>query len=229
MATVLETVTKQSALETTRPEPECPSERETYQFTAEQALKMAEAGVFEGQGRVELWDGGVLQDDQGRITQYHRHRSRRCASRPDPQGLSNSRGKVVLSRSGLAPRAGRRCLQGGTVGLMWTKTPPPLSGMLLVVEVNCSTPEDYRERLAKYAQAGLPTYWVVDGGSRSVSVFTKPRLDGAARYGESKTFNRGEEIEVILGAETFGTVRVSDFFMPEAAEVRARPRGRGRA
>ena len=96
-----------------------------------------------------------------------------------------------------------------------TKTPPPLSGMLLVVEVNCSTPEDYRERLAKYAQAGVPTYWVVDGGSRNVVVFTKPGLGDVDRYGESKTFGRGEEIAVVLGGEARGNVRVSDFFPPE--------------
>jgi Uma2 family endonuclease len=95
------------------------------------------------------------------------------------------------------------------------KTHPPLSGMLLLVEVNCSTPEDYTERLAKYAQASVPTYWVVDGNVETVVVFTKPGLGGAPRYGESKTFGRGEEIEVILGTQAFGTVRVSDFFMPE--------------
>jgi Uma2 family endonuclease len=217
MATVLEPRTKQSALETTTPDPECPSERGTYRLTAAQALKVAEAGVFEGQGRVELWDGVFYTTTKGELHNTIVTEVAEALRALIPKDYRIREEKSCSADPASLPEPDVVVYKAGKWDYVRAKTPPPLSGMLLVVEVNCSTPEDYTERLAKYAQAGVPTYWVVDGGSRSVSVFTKPRLDGAARYGESKTFNRGEEIEVILGAETFGKVRVSDFFMPEAA------------
>jgi Uma2 family endonuclease len=189
-------------------------ERSRYLFTAEQALKMAEAGMFQGAGHVELWDGVFYK-----MTKYELHNAilnqvfialralvskdyqvrQESSSSADPHSLPEP--DVMIFRGGPWDHVGG--------------PPPPLAKMELLVEVNYTSPEDYTIKQGKYAQAGVPTYWVVDVDARNVMVFTKPPAQGGSRYAESKTFSRGEEIEVVLGGQAVGTVKVSDFFPPE--------------
>jgi Uma2 family endonuclease len=189
--------------------------RVPYLFTAKQALKMAEAGIFDGAGKVELWDGVFYK-----MTKYEPHNAVITqviiALRAVVPNDYQARQEASCSADPLSlPEPDVMVYRGGP----WDHfdgPPPPLSGMDLLVEVNVSTPEDYSRRLSKYAQAGVPTYWVVDVNARNVAVFTKPQVGSApARYSESKTFIRGEEIAVVLGGQSCGTVRVSDFFPPE--------------
>jgi Uma2 family endonuclease len=176
---------------------------------------MAEVGVFDGAGHVELWDGVFYK-----MTKYEPHNAiitqLIIALRAVVLKCYQVRQEASCSADPLSlPGPDVTVYRGGP----WDHfdgPPPPLAGMELLAEVNYSTPEDYSRRLSKYAQAGVPTYWVVDVDARNVAVFTKPQANIApARYSESKTFARGEEIEVVLGGQPCGTVRVSDFFPPE--------------
>ncbi len=219
MATVLEPETKQAAVEVIESRLECPSERAPYLFTAEQALKMAEAGIFKGSANVELWDGVFYKR-----TKYEKHNATVTALFLSTRALIPKDYQVRQESSCSAdpfsvPEPDLMVYRGGPWD-HFNGPPPPLAKMELLVEVNHTTPEDYTVKQAKYAQAGVPTYWVVDVDARNVVVFTKPPAEGGSRYAESKTYSRGEEIEVVVN-EAGRRNRPRERFLPARA-VRSR-------
>lgn len=60
---------------------------------------------------------------------------------------------------------------------------------LLVIEVAVSSQlVDRNVKAMRYAQAGIPTYWLVDVRTRAVEVRTRPGDDG---YGDCETYREG--------------------------------------
>jgi Uma2 family endonuclease len=73
--------------------------------------------------------------------------------------------------------------------------PPPgqhLRKALLAIEVAVSSQRTDRGRkVALYAQAGIPTYWLVDVPGRAVEVRTHPNSDG---YAHCETYSEGSVV-----------------------------------
>src|SRR5262249_29907020 len=71
---------------------------------------------------------------------------------------------------------------------------------LLIIEVADTTLQKDRGKIAVYASAGIPEYWIVNLGARTVEVYTAP--DGE-RYGEVRTLRAGDVLRptAISGVE----------------------------
>lgn len=133
-------------------------------------------------------------------------------SKPDP-----------LARTKLAPfrvRVGERLYREPDVCFMlgqnagrrndafWT-------GADLVVEVisDSNRDHDVTTKRSEYAAAGIPEYWIIDPGSRSISIFTL----AAGQYVLHGEFRRGQVAASVL--LTGFTVDVSDLFASAEAQA----------
>ncbi|MCA9081504.1 MAG: Uma2 family endonuclease, partial [Planctomycetaceae bacterium] len=92
----------------------------------------------------------------------------------------------------------------------------PTTGEIgLVVEVADTSLSRDRLKESIYAQADLPTYWIVDLKRRQVEVHTSPDVAGR-RYQEVRVVREDEKIPVILDGQSIGEIAVADFLPPVA-------------
>jgi Uma2 family endonuclease len=82
----------------------------------------------------------------------------------------------------------------------------------LIVEVaDRSYAKDRREKLPRYAAAGIPYYWIVRLRRRSVEVFWQPEHQGqSAAYLESTVFGEDQKVPVVLDGTKVGVISVSE-------------------
>ena len=89
---------------------------------------------------------------------------------------------------------------------------PTASQMVLVVEVSDSSLRiDLGVKLALYAAAKIPEYWVVDLAARRLHVHTLPRGGKQPGYRRTMVLEADAEVPLTLRGEAFGTIRVQEF------------------
>ncbi len=92
---------------------------------------------------------------------------------------------------------------------------PTAAQTALVVEVSDSTLRlDLGVKLALYAAALIPEYWVADVANDKLHVHTLPRGGRRPGYDSVSILGRGDEVSLTLGGEAFGAIRVGDFLPP---------------
>jgi Uma2 family endonuclease len=98
--------------------------------------------------------------------------------------------------------------------LEYDATRDPLAAeCCLVVEVADSSLEyDRTKKLALYAAAGIPVYWIVNLIDRVVEVYSTP-VGGA--YAAPTVLGEGELVEVEVAGQVLGTIAVADL-LPRA-------------
>ena len=85
---------------------------------------------------------------------------------------------------------------------------PRPDDVLLVVDVSeSSLAYDRGEKLALYAEAGVPEYWVVGVGAEAVHVYREPRSSGLRR---EQRVDRSAEVALVSHPDAI--VRVADLF-----------------
>nr|WP_294507334.1 Uma2 family endonuclease [uncultured Rhodopila sp.] len=147
-------------------------------FTVMEFYRMAEAGVFRPDERVELVDGVIYQmapinprhaeaveelADALRVALVGRARVRaqnpvRLDDRNDP--LPDV--AVVLPR------------QGG----YWDRHPVPPDIRLIAEVADSTLRDDKRRKIPRYARAGIPEVWLIDLEQLLVTVYREPSPDG---------------------------------------------------
>jgi Uma2 family endonuclease len=93
---------------------------------------------------------------------------------------------------------------------------PTATHAALVIEVANSTlakDRGFKSRL--YAQAGIPTYWIVDTNNRTIEVRTHPASGEQPGYLRSRVYMSNEEIEFSLG-DAFRALIVIKNVMPSS-------------
>jgi Uma2 family endonuclease len=86
-----------------------------------------------------------------------------------------------------------------------------------VVEVSDATLDTDRGRkLAGYATAGVPIYWIVNLIDRQVEVYTKP-IPGLGQYAAQTNYQVGQRVPIVIqNRRRIGTIEV-DLIMPPVA------------
>lgn len=184
--------------------------RAVYRLTGAQVFRMIEAGIIPDGVDVELWNGVLY-----RMTKYEPHNfvvgQTGDLLRPLlPPGYylreekSSRYGEYHLPEPDLAVARGRRGDDLSNV--------PPLSRMALLVEA-CVTTEhaDRVVKLRKYAEAGVPVYWIMDVARNRVEVHETPEGAGSrARYASTAIYARGEDFPVVVDGRGVGRLAVAD-------------------
>lgn len=157
-------------------------QRAIRRITADELLRMVDAGVFADPRPIELLDGVLLEVSEGeahqRVTMLllqwlaHGLAERRYLVRIDaPLRISDP---LSLPQPDVA-----------VVDTTWASRPAHPDASLLVIEVSVSSLQvDLRVKAPKYAQADVPEYWVLDVVDRRLHIFSEPTPRGYARHEE---------------------------------------------
>jgi Uma2 family endonuclease len=169
-----------------------------HPISAEEYLRMGEAGVFAPEARLELIEGEIIEmvpihpPHAGCVKTLNQLFARRAGDRAllavqDPliiSGLSVPQPDVALLR----PRADN-----------YRSSHPKVSDVFLVVEVSDTTLAfDLKVKVPLYARCGITEAWVVDVNERVVHVF---RDAAAAGYGTTLTVGPGQRVACLAVPE----------------------------
>ena len=157
---------------------ESPTAPETRRFTADEVWRMVDAGIIHEDEPVELIDGQLLI--------------------VSPQGWSHEKSighftriltltygehytlRVQMSLGGLYDHIPEPDVSVGLTDGPWDaeRRHPRGDELLVVVEVAVTNHWLARRKIALYAEAGAPVYWLVDVPRRQVTVYEGARPDG---------------------------------------------------
>jgi Uma2 family endonuclease len=151
-----------------------------HPISAEEYLRMGEAGVFAAEARLELIEGEIIEmapikpPHAGRVAQLTELFIQRAAGRATVW----VQGPLVISGTSI-PQPDLALLGRRTD--FYTGTLPAVEDVLLVVEVSdTSLAFDVKTKVPLYARSGVPEVWVVDISERAIRVF-RDRAEGGYR------------------------------------------------
>lgn len=187
------------------------SRAKLYRLTARQAQAMAAAGIFRGASHIELLGGVLIQ----KMTKY------------PPHNFTVGEVSTLLSTL-LTPRWVVRNEQSIELARRWQPEPDvvvlvgpsrryeaayatPADVALLVEVADSSYARDRGIKWRKYAQARIPTYWIINLAQRQVEVYRDPAGAGRdAAYGSAEVYGEGAAVPVVVGGAEVGRVAVAD-------------------
>ena len=166
-----------------------------HRFTVDEYHRMAEAGVFHEDDRLELIDGLVVE--MSPIGPRHSacvdRLTRRLSQQVGDRAIVRVQSPIVLGPDA-APQPDLALLRPPIE--RYAHAHPQGPDILVVIEVaDTSALYDRSVRLPLYARAGIPEAWLVDLAGNAVSVC---RRAGSNGYGETVTVTRGETLRPLL-------------------------------
>lgn len=180
-----------------------------YLFSNDEFLEMVEADVFPEGVRVYLWDGRVLQKMAKKMaTDVAGLMFNKVLSRIVPDGWLVGAENMVVAGIGRIPLPDFTILRGNPQDYMAHR--PSAADVGLVVEISyTSFKHDSGPKMAGYARAGFPTYWIANliGGTL---IEHRDPLPDEERYASVRTYARGESLSLILDNTTLGPIAVND-------------------
>jgi len=173
-----------------------------HRITVEEYHRMAEAGVFGPEPRLELLEGVLIDKMRknpphvlatnllGDLFHHLRPRgSGYCISMGNPVTIEDRDGEpepdAMILRGNLRDYTGRR------------RTPADVA---LVIEVaSTSYAFDRSSKWVTYAGARVPIYWIVDLGRRRLEIHSEPAGQGeTAYYGLTQILGQDDEVALVL-------------------------------
>lgn len=176
-------------------------EVQPMRLTRSEYLRWAELGVFADK-KVELLDGVVVANSpQGykhafAVSKINEWLVRQLSDHAD-----------ILPQVPFAP-PGENLPEPDLAVVEKTFAPgePPHQAFLVVEIAESSLRYDRSTKLALYASADVPEYWVVDLVHQVVEVYREPLED---RYGALQTYRRGEQITLLAFPDSVFAVDVA--------------------
>jgi len=176
-------------------------------FTADEALRMADAGIIGEDEHVELVDGVLVEMSPQGLA--HSATVRRLAKRL--RGAFGDRAEIFEEKT-LA--ASPHDLPQPDVAVVrpraddYTTSHPTGRDVILLVEVAWSSQAEDRRKALLYAAAGVETYWILDLVARKLEVRT------AAQGAAYRTLRILAEDDEVFLPETDERLSVRDLLLP---------------
>ncbi len=174
-------------------------------ISAEEFGRMQEAGLFEGR-HVQLLDGELFE-----VTKNPPHNAAVTILAELLRDLLPRGDYFVREEKSIEPWEDwwpepDIVVVRGRPGDYFSRHPGPVD-VALLVEVCDTSEQDRTKKLAGYAQAGFPEYWILDLNARQLEVHTDPAPGG---YRASRVFTEADEPEVILDGRVAGRIAVAE-------------------
>ena len=180
-----------------------------HPISAEEYLRMGEAGVFAPEARLELIEGEILEmapigpPHAGLVARLHRLFVQRAGALAVVWGQSPV---VISDRSG--PQPDLAVLKARKDDYMGSH--PRASDVLLAVEVSDTTLRfDLKTMAPLYARCGIAELWIVDVNEQALHVFREP-----SKGGYRTTFSAKAGEGVTCGALPQVVIEVAELFRP---------------
>jgi Uma2 family endonuclease len=184
-------------------------------FSVEEFARMQDAGLFEGR-HVELLDGELFE-----VTKNPPHNAAVAA-------LADAL-RAILPRGQFSVREEKSiepwpdwwpepdiAVVRGIAADYFDRHPGP-ADVVLLVEVCDTSEEDRTKKLAGYAAAGFPVYWILDLGLRQLEVYRDPGPSGRAAgtvWAEEVIAEEGL-VSLLIAGQVIGTIAVAEL-LPRA-------------
>jgi Uma2 family endonuclease len=169
-----------------------------HPISAEEYLRMGEAGIFAPEARLELIEGEIVEmapihpPHAGLVNKLNRLLVHRAAERAV---VAVQNPMIISDRS--VPRPDLALLRPRADD--YSRSHPRVSDVFLVIEVADTTLGfDLRTKVPLYARCGIAEAWVVDVNERVIHVFRDP---GASGYGTSLIARPGERVACVAVPE----------------------------
>lgn len=169
-----------------------------HPISAEEYLRMGEAGVFAPEARLELIEGEIVEmapiepPHAGRVNRLNRLFGQRAG---DKAIVSVQNPVIISDRS--VPQPDLALLKPRAD--YYADSHPKASDVYLVVEVADTTLRfDFGTKVPLYARCGITEVWIVDVNERVIHVFREP---SAAGYGASLTVKPGQSVACVAVPE----------------------------
>ena len=156
--------------------------------TADEFMRMVEAGVFANGEQVELLDGEmvVMSPEGGDHADVVGHLTTMLVLAYAPSGYTVRPGTTTRAGSLSVPQPDFAVVPQTARGIL------EVARALLLVEISVSSlRKDLGKKRSLYARAGAPAYWVVDVRAREVRVFEHPQGDD---YTKTRVARRGDRL-----------------------------------
>jgi Uma2 family endonuclease len=165
-----------------------------HRFTIEEYHRMGEAGIFDGDNRVELIEGDIVRmppigpvhaSEVDRLTAMFtaRLRDRAIVRVQNPLVLPAQTSEPLPDVILLRPRP----------DFYRSGHPEPGDALLVVEVMDSSARYDRRVKLPLYARAGVLEVWLVDLSAAKLEVY---RDLSAREYSERRVLSRGESLAI---------------------------------
>ena len=174
------------------PDPWYPSR---FRFSVEEYMKMAEAGIFTENERVELLDGEIIEKTPaGNPHEANTSGSLRFLAPLFVEGRAVLRVQShVLLDDNSRPEPDLALLKWRE-DLYRHRSPAPQDVLLLIEVSDSSLPYDRGTKLSRYAEAGIPEVWIENIPARSIEVYSNP-VNG--NYTTTRVYRPGDTIRPI--------------------------------
>ncbi|MEW4568245.1 Uma2 family endonuclease [Tautonia sp. JC769] len=184
-----------------------------YRLSVEQYQAFGRSGILTPDDRVELIEGLVVE----KMTRYERHigttkRLARFIERALPAGWHvGKEDPIVLARS--EPEPDISVLRGDIDS--YDQQKPQAADVNLVVEVADSSYAFDRRKMAIYAEAGIPTYWIANLNADRIEVYSEPTgPDPTPEYRSRRDFARSAAIPLVIDGREVARLAVDTLLAP---------------
>jgi Uma2 family endonuclease len=187
-------------------------------LTREEYHKMAEAGIFGPDERLELIDGEVYKklSPQSPRHAYLVRRLEQALGRIFSDEYE-CRSQLPLVSGGDGEPEPDIAIVPGSMEDYWSQHPKVSDAILLVEIADASLQSDRGAKAALYARTGVPDYWIVNLRNRTVEVYREPAplpdQESLHGYKSRRVFSEGETLSPLAAPEA--ALAVSDILPPE--------------
>ncbi len=186
-----------------------PAEVETYLISTAVFRRMLNAEVFADHDRVELWDGRIYK--KMAKTQAHAVAGNLASivlGRLLPDGWFPGSENPVTIDQGRVPVPDFVVLRGHPKDYIH-RSPRPNDVGLIVEFSLTSLKFDIGAKLAGYASANIPVYWVLNLVENVILVFERP-VPAERRYESSQTYAVGQSVPLRLDGVLIAEIAALD-------------------
>jgi Uma2 family endonuclease len=183
-----------------------------HRITVEEYLRMADAGVFGPEPKLELIEG-VIVDKMTKETPHNvaTMALERWLHRNEPAGSFAVREIPLTIAERLSePEPDAMIVRGDPQDFSGRRVTP--ADILFAVEVAVSSLQDDRGiKRSLYAAVGIPVYWIVDVLGRRLEVYTKPLpLGSSGYYSETRIYTEDEHAPFEIEGREVSRLQVRD-------------------
>lgn len=186
-----------------------------YRLSVHQYDQMARAGILDGEDRVELIDGLLVN----KMTKNERHMAttkrivREVQKALPPNFHVAKEDPIVTPRS--EPEPDVAVIRGEIEDYLSRK--PRADDVVLLVEVSDTTYAADRAKLRLYAEAGIPTCWIANLPSDRIEVYHDPTgPDPHPDYRHRQDFGRNTTITLLIDGQEAARLAVNELLPPRA-------------
>ena len=193
----------------TVPQPAVPEEVTPYLISAATFGRMLQAEVFPDDDRIELWDGWIYE--KMAKTQAHAtagNKTNRVLTRTLPAGWFVGNENPVTIQQVRVPLPDLVVLRGEPDDYL-NRLPSPADVGLIAEFSLTSLKYDTGAKLAGYAAANIPVYWVLNLIDNVILGFERP-LPAERRYESAQTHTIGQTVPLRLDGLLIAEIPVLD-------------------